>query len=423
MKKLVLIALLCALVLSLFISPAIASAESKSPYDLAESFAKSYTRRDVLSGGEGVAAKSLASYLTSLGYAVQTPSVSYTMQKTSGEKVSYEYSHVVGFSDRGKGKTILIGGYYGGFEPTDTYGVGEGASAALTVGALAYLAEAFTDLTCDYDISIAFWGGLEVGEFDVKKCGVDLDKLALYINLDCIAAGDKDYLYADDLPRAQESYFREIITATGAAIAEPPAYKKATGFVVGEGSYSYTHLGLLGANRFFMNEDIPCVSFLGGAWEYDCGLYRYAGKGEIEGSPLDTFDSLNEMNGGKEATEKRLLAACDVVIRGVTGEGLSEALAKAEKETSGADLDSELAFYLITFIGIAALIAFYVILMVKQGKDRRETVWKESFEAKDRSNDPYEELRSDVPLESPKEPAEKPPEILPPKDDDDVFRF
>ena len=433
MKKLVSFALLCALMLFLFLSPAVASAETDSPYDLAKHYAETYSRRDVLSGGEGVAAKYLSAYLTARGYAVTTPSLRYYEADDSGKSVSYDYSHVIGFRDNGKGQTILLGAYYGGFEPTDSFGVGDGASVALSVGALLYLADAFSSLSCEYDLAIAFWGGMEVSQdFDVEKCGVSIGDVALYINFDCIAAGENDYLYADDLPRAQEKYFREIIERRGAAISEPPAYKKPTTFIAGSGAYSYTHLGLLGVNRFFMNEDIPCVSFLGGAWEFDCGLYRYAESLEVAGTPRDTLAEIDKANGGKAETEKRLLAVTNVVIEGVTGEGLSEALAKAEKETSGADLDSSLAFYLITFIGIALLIAYYVVLILKQGKDRKQTVWEnpdrpqgsDPFEESrsdtgSRTEDPYEELRHDGGVRQPEEKGEEGG----PRNDDDIFRF
>ena len=421
MKRIFAFVLLFCLVVSLLSFGAVASAEeTSSPYDLAESFINLYQRRDIRSGGENAAAKALSSYLAARGYAVTTPALRYYGEDGSGSKVAYDYSHVIGFSDRGKGETILLGCYYGGFEPTDSYGVGTGASEGLSVGLLSYLADALSSAPCEYDIAIAFWGGLEIaGDFNVEDCGVDLAKIKLYINFDCVAAGDCDYLYADDLPRSHEKYFRSVIEAAGAEIAAPPAYKKVSALAAGSGAYANTHLGLLGVNRYFLNEDIPCASFLGGAWDYDCGLYRYRGKGDIEGTSLDTLPEIDKMNGGKARTEQRLLSVADVVMTGVTGEGLRPALLKAGKETSGADLDSKLAVYLITFISLAALLAFFLFRIFLPGKDRRERVWQDSFEEKKGNADPYEELRSDDPYEEREDPRREEQNGK----DDDIFRF
>ena len=416
MKKAVVILVLFTFLLTLTLSAGItAAAEVMTPYDRAVAYTTLHARRDILSGGSAAAATSLSTALSSYGYDVSTPEFTYYGETTTGTKISYEYKHVLGYKDKGKGKCVLIGCYYDGYEPQDSYGVGTGASAALSVGTLLYIAEQLAGVSLDYDIAIAFWGGIEIGEdFNASKCGISLDRVALYINLDCIAAGDVDYLYADDVPRAHGKYFRSIIDDLGADIAEPPVYKRQASLSFGENDpYSYTHLGLYSATRFFMGEDIPSLNFLGGAWEVGSGLSRYTGRGDIEGSSLDTIETIDGLNGGADKTAARLLTVANVVITGLSGEGLAEAIAEAEGEVTSASLDNDLAFYLISLIGTAILIGVLIFLFVKQGKDRRETVWEVPH---DEYRGPFEEFGGRIDDNSSDDGEDS-------GSDDDVFRF
>ncbi|MBP5610309.1 MAG: M28 family peptidase, partial [Clostridia bacterium] len=269
MKRALLVILVLSLILTSLLTLPVASAEPSVPYDLANAYVAAHPRRDVLSGGEAAAARTLASRLASRGYVVTAPSDRVTVETTDLKTVTYDVSHVIGFKDNGKGRTLLVGCFYGGYEPKDSIGTGEGARIALSVGLLLYVADALVDLPLDYDLAIAFWGGAELGsDIDLDKCGVDLSRLALYVNFDCVAAGSEDYLYADDLPRSQERYFREIAAEQGATFAEAPLYKTPAAFSTASEIYSSLHLGILGANRSFMGADVPCVSFVGGAWDY-----------------------------------------------------------------------------------------------------------------------------------------------------------
>ena len=416
MKKAVIISIVFILLLTLTVGVGVtAAAEGMTPYERAVSYTALHARRDILSGGSAAAAASLSTALSSYGYDVSAPLFSYYGETSTGGKISYEYRHVLGYKDKGKGKCVLIGCYYDGYEPQDSYGVGTGASVALSVGTLLYLAEQLANLSLDYDIAIAFWGGLEIADdFNVTKCGISLDRVVLYINLDCIAAGDTDYLYADDVPRAHGAYFRSVIEELGADIAEPPVYKRQASLSYGEKDpYSYTHLGLLSVTRFFMGEDIPSLNFVGGAWETDSGLTRYSDRGDIEGSSLDTVETIDGLNGGADKTAARLIDVANVVIAGVSGEGFSEAIAEAEGEVSSASLDNDLAFYLISLIGTAILIGVLIFLFVKQGKDRREAVWEVPHDA---YRGPFEEFGGRIDDESSDDGEDS-------GSDDDVFRF
>ena len=426
MKKFLIFVLTFSILLSVFAFAGVtASAEGMSPYEYASAFSEAHARRDVLSGAEGAAAATLSSALTSKGYAVETPVFRYYAARAEGGNVVYEYKHVIARKDNGKEKCVLIGSYYGGYEPQDSYGVGDGATVALSVGTLLYVADKLAAMAVDYNVVIAFWGGLEVpGDFSAEDCGVSLDSIAFYINLDAIAVGDHDYLYADDIPRSQEKYFRGVASDLGVSFASAPVYKKQAALTYSDKDpYNYSHLGLVGVNRFFMGENIPCVSFFGGAWDYDCGFYRYAGKGIIEGTSHDTIQKIDEFNGGSQKTAERMLSVADVVVAGVTGEGFSAMVQKAQSEFSATSLNNSLGFYLISFIGTAVLFAFLIILYVKQGKDRREEVWQPSFK-NDPDEDPYEEFRrgTGTPID-PKTPEDSDDSALPPDDNDDVFRF
>ena len=404
MKRVIWTILLFSLLLSFCFAGGTATAEGESPYERAVLYAKDFSTRDIFSGGEYAAGKELSSALTLLGYAVTEKELAFYDGTT--EQKTYKSLHVIGRKDNGKEKTVAIGCYYGGYRASDSSGTGEGAATALSVGVLFSVARALIDADCDYNIAICLWGGLEFPEsFNAKRCGVDLGEIALYINFDRVGAGTYDYLYADDVPRSQESFFRDVISEQKADIVAAPVYKKTTTITVGTGAYSSTHLGLLGANRFFLDEGIPCANFLGGAWDYDCGLYRYHERSEIEGTGRDTFDEINRLNGGKAQTERRLLSVANVVIKGVTSEKLRSALDDAAKETTGADLHSTLAYYLITFIGSAVFIAVFLWLIFKQGKDRRERVWKVTITAS-RKDDPFEELRTQDPSRGEDDPFE-----------------
>ncbi|MBP5404885.1 MAG: hypothetical protein J6Y74_02945 [Clostridia bacterium] len=416
MKRFLLILLIVS-VLFFAVAPVGVSSAEALPYEYAAAFASLYPTRTLSGDLEQASSAVLVSFLEALGYRVETPTFVHQIESTNtSAKITCHYNHVLGFKDNGKGKTVLIGTYYGCFEPSGGDGVGEGAEAALSVGVLQYVAAALSTLSCDYDIVIAFWGGVALSDFNVEKCGVDLDTLALYINLDGVAAGSYDYLYCDDVKRAHATYFKGVIEEAKADILDPPAYKRAVTYTFSDGTYLQAHLGILGANHAFLAEDIPCASFVGGAWTYKTGVYRYEGKGDVVGTSEDTFETIDRRNGGKAETEKRLLAVSNVIIKGVTGEGLSAALEKAEKEVSGADLQSPLAYYLILFIGAAVVILLFVLLIVRQGKDRRERVWEDAFRAPEEDapdeDSPFEEFEGEKKQDPPKA-----------DDEDDVFRF
>ena len=427
MKKTLLFLFLCCLTFSLLFAGCFAHTSAcaedviTAPYDAAVQYATLYPHRDVASGGEQEAAKYLSAALTSYGYTVSTPTFSTDVSMSDGSNKSCEYCHVIGKKDNGKGKTLLIGCYYGGYAASDNLGVGEGASAALSVGLTLTLANTLLPASLDYDLTIAFWGGMEVAD-DVhfEKCGIKKNEIALYVNFDCVAAGKSEYLYADDIPRSQEEYFFTVAKEQGVTLLSAPAYKKQSSFTAGNGAYSYLHLGILGANRCFLNEGVPCVSFIGGAWDYDSGLYRYPGSGEIEGSSLDTFKQIDEYNGAKEVTQSRLWAVAKVVIAGLNDSRLSAVLDKAASERTGADLDSDLAYRLIQFIGLAGVIVFFAVLMLKQKKDRRDVIWTERVETpNDKGNDPFEELHGEDHVD-PEETQTSPRND---DGDDDIFRF
>ena len=399
-KALFLILTICSLLSSFLWGGAFALAEGKteSPYEIAYSYATEYADRSV-GGAEQKAAQSLAAGLSKHGYVVQEYPTDYYKEDASGVKIHYHYSHVVGFLNNEKSKTVMIGCYYGGYEVNtlSSSAASQGASTALSVGTVLYVAEALSKLSCDCNIKIALWGGIGTDdELRLKDCGITPDTVDLYINLDCVAAGDYDYLYADDVPRAQEDFFQTVIAEKNVSVRSAPAYKRTTSLATGNGGAydSYTHLGILGANRYFLNSEIPTVSFVGGNWTYDCGLYRYSEKGDIEGTSLDTFKEINGRNGGEEVTARRVQGVADVIVAGVTDERLIGVLGEAAKETTGADLHSKLAYYLITFIGLGAVILVFILLFVLQGKERREEIWDSAFDSKDAPQDPFEEINS-----------------------------
>ena len=421
MKKALFLILTISLLLSCFLwggTFALAEEEAQSPYDIAYSYATEFADRSV-GGAEENAAKSLSSGLSKHGYVVQEYPIDYYKDDSTGVKIHYHYSHVIGFLNNEKSKTVMIGCYYGGYEVNlSSSSASQGASTALSVGAVLYVAEALSKISCDYNIKIALWGGIGTDdELRLKDCGVTADTVDLYVNFDCVAAGDYDYLYADDVPRAQEDYFQTIIAEQKAKVRSAPAYKRTTSLATGsDGAYSnYTHLGLLGANRYFLNSEIPCVSFVGGNWTHDCGLYRYSGKGDIEGTTLDTFKEINSRNGGEEVTARRLKSVADVVIAGVSDSRLGSVLDKAAKQTSGADLHSKLAYYLITFIGLGAVIVVFILLFVLQGKERREVIWDSAFDTEENPQNPFEEIRNG------RDPFDRNRSKR--DDDDDIFRL
>ena len=419
MRKLGLIVIAVLVLLTLSV-PVVATAEVVTPYQYATDFAGAFPARSVLSGNEMLSSEYLVTFLESVGYVVETPEFTYRYSSSSSSAtVTCKYRHVLGFKDNGKGKKVVVGAYYGGFDAEAGLTAGEGAEVALSVGALQYIAAAlFADFT-EYDLVIAFWGGVSVADFNVSKCGVDPSEIALYVNLDGVAAGTYDYYYCDDVPRSHNDYFKGVIESLGANILPPPVFKRTTLLSVAGGSYSTGHLGLFSTNSYFLNEDVPCISFLGGAWTYDAGIYHYEGKGEISGTSLDTFETVNTRNGGREATEKRLLDVSNVIVTALRGEGLSSALDAAAKDLSGADLDSSLAYYLITFIGAGVIIALFVLLILSRGKDRREEVWEAEPSSEEvppqappTAENPFREFESE---EKPAQNGRN--------EDDDVFRF
>ncbi|MBR5349111.1 MAG: M28 family peptidase [Lachnospiraceae bacterium] len=191
---------------------------------------------------------------------------------------------------------VVIGAHYDSRESRGAEDNGTG------VGMVLELAQRYAQIGLPYDIDFCFWDGEELqgcaGSYFYVKQSPDIGRVTLYINLDCLGAGDHMFAYGGDyvngkLVRA-EAYTKamEIATRFGIPLRPIPA-----GLAEPE---LQTPTRLYGSDQdYFARAGIPYLYFEANAWidrngaeQYPAGQrpYQY---NSVHAAFADTFGTIN----------------------------------------------------------------------------------------------------------------------------------
>ena len=206
---------------------------------------------------------------------------------------SYAFRKSCGVADA---PLVVIGAHYDSRESRGAEDNGTG------VGMVLELAQRYAQIDLPYDIDFCFWDGEELqgcaGSYFYVKQTPDLGRIALYITLDCLGAGDHMFAYGGayengKLVRA-EAYTKamEIATRFGIPLRPIPA-----GLAEPE---LQTPTRLYGSDQdYFARAGIPYLYFEANAWidrngaeQYPAGQrpYQY---NSVHAAFADTFGTIN----------------------------------------------------------------------------------------------------------------------------------
>lgn len=169
-------------------------------------------------------------------------------------------------------KLLVIGAHY---DSRECHGAEDNATG---VGMVLELAQHFASVPLPYDIDFCFWDGEELqgcaGSYIYVNNNPDTPRISLYINLDCLGAGDHLHAYGGDyvngkLVRA-EGYQKamEIATRFGIPLRPVPA-----GLAEPE---LKTPIRLYGSDQYYFAQiGLPYLYFEANAWVDRNGVEQY----------------------------------------------------------------------------------------------------------------------------------------------------
>ena len=169
-------------------------------------------------------------------------------------------------------QTVVVGAHY---DNAFSSGKGQGAyDNGSGVGIMLALAESLVGANLPFNIEFVAFGGEEKGllgsRFYLQNLATsDMQNILLYINLDSILAGDKVYMYCDEVDTIHQDYFVQIANQIGANISTYPTFKGVAGVYNQGDKLPYTHAGLMSDNMTFFNAGILTVSFSSYSQEKD----------------------------------------------------------------------------------------------------------------------------------------------------------
>ncbi|MBO7514966.1 MAG: M28 family peptidase, partial [Lachnospiraceae bacterium] len=160
-------------------------------------------------------------------------------------------------------KLLVIGAHY---DSRECHGAEDNATG---VGMVLELAQHFASVPLPYDIDFCFWDGEELqgcaGSYIYVNNCPDTPRIALYINLDCLGAGDHLHAYGGDYKNGRlvraEGYQKamEIATRFGIPLRPVPAGLAEPEFK--------TPIRLYGSDQYYFAQiGLPYLYFEANAW-------------------------------------------------------------------------------------------------------------------------------------------------------------
>ncbi|MBR7110912.1 MAG: M20/M25/M40 family metallo-hydrolase [Clostridia bacterium] len=246
--------------------------EDCSPYEIMKEFVTLYPHRESGTSGESDAGEYISNFFDNCGYTVHRQEFEYDISGGYYSSAKIKDQNYVATLNSDSTKTVVIGAHY-----DNVFSSGEGQGAydnGSGVGIMLALAEKMKDKKLPFRVEFVAFGGEEKGLFGSKKYLDELStsqraNILLYVNLDSILAGDKVYMYCDEVPTLHEDYFVQVSRDIGATVETYPEYKEVAGVYSEGDKLPYTHAGLQSDNATFFNAGIMSVSFSSYSLEKD----------------------------------------------------------------------------------------------------------------------------------------------------------
>ncbi len=403
MKRILIVTLILCLTFGVIAVPqkdaaaesSIARVENDSLYALYSEFVNSNPNRTSGSTSERAAALWIAETFESYGY---TPYYSEGFVKDFHYLYTSEMAQRSGLSQnvvamrpsrsnlsqsRIIKSRIIIGAHY-----DNVFGISAGDTAVESHGAydnggsvavLLWLAYQFKDVDLPFDLIFAAFGAEERGalgsESMVSTMTEDeIENTLLFINLDCIAAGDHLYVYAEDYETVHEEFFLNVSASVGGTLRGAPQNKRLQAFSQ-LANTPYSHVGQMSDNSSFQNAGINSVLLMRYQWESDLylGVLESDSHTNVIHTSMDTVADLERMYGKKTVSEN-LNEVAEIVKSAILNDGFLAMAKQAKAERKNyAFFYSKYTAFGATLIAIGIATLAYFLLMRKYKKEVPET--------------------------------------------------
>lgn len=199
-------------------------------------------------------------------------------------------------------KTVIIGAHYdnaylvpSGVEEKDyllqgAYDNGTGVAVMLD------LAYKLKDVDLDFNVKFIAFGGEEYlckgSDYFAKMLSdEELKNILIMFNLDVIGAGEKLYLYCDEVKTEHETFLLNSAQKLKIEVNSPPLDKHVEVYSVNDMPYS--HIGFMSDNLSFLTRGVNCAFFFTYNWEY--GLSESANNPTIIHQSGDNMETLKTL--------------------------------------------------------------------------------------------------------------------------------
>ena len=294
--------------------------------DFLEEFVTQYPNRYCGTKGEENAAQFLSDEFKKIGYTPFNSDGSYLQNfsfTSSGKPYNSQNVIMTKESLNDSKKTVIIGAHY-----DNAYSLPEGKNEdeykfqgaydnGTGVAVLMDLAYKLKNVELDFNIVFIAFGGEELLAKGSEHYASSLSKeeaqnILIMFNLDVIGAGDKLYLYCDEVDTLHEKFLLQTADDLAVSVNLPPIDKHIEVNEVGD--MPYKHIGFLSDNLPFLTRGINCAFFFTYNWEH--GLSESSNNSTIIHKETDNMETLESLY--KDTYKNFMTNVSDIIFAAVS---------------------------------------------------------------------------------------------------------
>ena len=228
--------------------------------------------------------------------------------------------------------TVIIGAGYDNLAGWSSSVTAEGAySNGTGIGVLLALAEYLSTKDYGYDIVFVAFGAEQLGScgsqyFVSQMSAEQIDNTLLYVNLNKIGAGDKLYMYFDEVEREHGKLFSDVAAELEIDINSAPDDKKLMLINSNVSGLPYIHAMQNDALRVFYGQGINCAGFMSFNWDLEFVSYyqESANYANIADTNEDTLVNLNAMYG--DSVKDKMDSVVHLVSATLANDGFADTM-------------------------------------------------------------------------------------------------
>lgn len=285
-------------------------------------------------------------------------------------------------------KTVIIGAHYDNWYvvPESDYKMEGAYDNGTGVAVMMDLAYKLKKIDLDFNVVFIAFGAEEYGffgsEYYVNKLAEkDLNNILIMFNLDVIGAGDKLYLYCDEIETEHEKFLFDIAKSKNINLNPPPLDKHVK--LYGFAEMPYTHTGLMSDNLSFFTRRVNTAFFFTYNWEY--GLSESDKNPGIMHSTNDNLEFLDEQY--KETYKKFMADVSDIIYASLTSEAFEEKMISSFNNKFNylpffsKTMIAIVGIIILTLAGVLVILTYY--FLNKNKLKKQPEVLTDVFEEKD----------------------------------------